>query len=120
MVLLTMLVSCQFRYGVLVVGSESMTGVINKGDVTIFESYHKQNVRKGDIIIFKYKDVQMVHRVVEIRNVNNEVRYYTKGDVNRDNDSDYRVSKDIVGISKVRIRYVGIPTLWLHSLFHFS
>lgn len=119
MTFLTMLVSCQFRYGMLVVGSGSMTGTINKGDVTIFESYHNQEIRKGDIVIFRYKDIQMVYRVIDIKNVNNEMHYYTKGDVNRDADSDYRISSDIVGISKLRIRYVGVPTLWLHSLFHF-
>ena len=117
MTLLTMLISCEFRYGMLVVGSESMTGSINKGDVTIFESYHNQRIQSGDIIIFKYNDIQMVHRVAEVKTVNNENHYYTKGDINKVNDPEYRLEKDIIGVSLFKIKYIGIPTLWLHSLF---
>jgi len=118
MIILTMLISCQFKYGLLVVGSESMTGTINKGDVTLFESYKNQTINRGDIIIFRYNDVKLIHRVVEISDVNGQIRYYTKGDMNKSNDDDYRLKKDIVGISKIKIKYIGIPTLWLHSLFN--
>ena len=118
MTLMTMLISCQFYYGILVVGSGSMTGAINKGDAIIYASYKKQTIQRGDVIIFHYNDLKMIHRVVDIRNVNGEIQYYTKGDKNISVDSDYRTKKDIIGISKVRIRYLGIPTLWVHSLFN--
>ena len=117
MVSITMLISCQFRYGILVVGSSSMTGSVDKGDAIVFKSYHDEVIHKNDIIVFNYKDVKLVHRVVEVENVNGEVRYYTKGDINKENDPDYRLKKDIIGVSKLRVRYVGIPTLWLHELF---
>ena len=118
MTVITMLISCKFKYGVLVVGSESMTGALDKGDVTLFVRYDNQRLKKGDIIIFNYKDVKMVHRIVDIVGVNDEVRYYTKGDANDVNDSGYRLKSDIVGVSKLTIKYVGIPTLWLHEIFN--
>jgi len=115
---LTMLISCQFRYGVLVVGSGSMTGTINKGDALIYKSYNNDRIKKGEVIVFNYNNVKIVHRVVEKVNVNGEIRYFTKGDINKEYDPGYRTKKDIIGIKKLKIKYVGIPTLWLHELFN--
>lgn len=117
MTLLIMLVSCQFRYGILVIGSESMTGEINKGDAVVFESYRKQNISKGQVIIFEKEGIRVVHRVVEIKNVNNEFRYFTKGDANDRNDSGYVTRKEIVGVTKFKIKYIGYPTLWMKDIF---
>ena len=36
-----MLISCQFRFGILVIGSESMTGTINVGDAVVYEQYEE-------------------------------------------------------------------------------
>ncbi len=117
MVILTMIISCQFHYGVLVVGSESMTGAINRGDVSFFEKYHEQDIKVGDIVIFHYDNIDIIHRVVDIKNVNGELRFYTKGDVNKVNDPDYRIKKDIIGVNLFKIKFIGLPTMWLHSLF---
>ena len=117
MALITMLISCQFKYGILVIGSESMTGTINIGDAVIYESYNGEQIKTGDIIIFNRKNLQTVHRVIKIRNVNNEIRYYTKGDANAVMDSGYVVKSDIVGISRLRVMYIGYPTLWVRDLF---
>lgn len=117
MSLFSMLISCQFKYGVLVVGSESMTGTIDKGDAIIYESYNGENIKVGDVIVFMYEEVKIVHRVVEKINVNGEIRYYTKGDLNKNNDPGYRTKDDIIGVEKINIKYVGIPSLWLNELF---
>lgn len=118
MVLTTMLVSCQFKYGILVIGSESMTGTINIGDAVIYKSYDNDTIKKGDIIIFNRKGLQTVHRVIKINNVNGEIRYYTKGDANSTVDSGYVVKSDIIGITQFRIMYIGHPTLWVRDLFY--
>lgn len=112
-----MLISCQFRFGILVIGSGSMTGTINKGDAVVFEQYKKQNIEEGQIIIFGYNDIQTVHRVMEIKKVNGEYRYYTKGDANASYDDKYRTDRDIKGLVKFKVKYIGYPTLWLRSLF---
>lgn len=117
MALFTMLISCQFKYGILVIGSESMTGAINKGDATIYETYDGQSIKDGDIIIFNYKNTRLIHRVVSSKRVNGEIHFFTKGDANAMNDPGYRTPSDIVGISRVTVKYLGIPTLWLNEMF---
>ena len=59
--LITMLISCQFKYGILVIGSESMTGTINIGDTIIYEQYKNQTIKKGDIIIFNNSGIKTIH-----------------------------------------------------------
>ena len=117
MSLIIALVSCRFAYGILVVGSGSMTGTINMGDAIIFKQYKQQIISEGDIILFNKGDIRTVHRVVSVENVNGEYRYYTKGDANQQIDDGYRTKKDIIGVSKVRIAYLGYPTLWIRDIF---
>ena len=112
----TMLISCQFRYGALVIATESMTGEINKGDVIVYERYEQQALREGQVIVFAKDNVKIVHRVVRIENINGETRYYTKGDANPDEDYGYRLSSDIVGLTDVKVAYIGFPTLWIREL----
>ena len=115
--LLVMLISCQFRYGIIVVGSESMTGTLNKGDAVIFEKYTNQEIEEGQVIIFNYNDIQTIHRVVDIQKVNGEYRYYTKGDANKRDDEGYRTDDDIYALVRLRVKYIGYPTLWVRELF---
>lgn len=111
------LVSCKFLYGVLVIGSESMSGSIEKGDIVVFKST-KDNIKVDDVIVFKKDDIRVVHRVNKIRNVNNEFRYYTKGDANITPDEKYVTDNELMGKVLFRIRYIGQPTLWLRELFN--
>ena len=117
MSLLIALISCKFRYGVLVVGSGSMTGSMNLGDAVVYESYHNQEIKKNEIIIFYKDNMKLVHRVIKIDNMNGEVRYYTKGDANTNVDNGYITKDDIIGTTLFKIRYIGYPTLWLRDIF---
>ena len=56
------------------------------------------------------------HRVVRIERFGSEVRYYTKGDANYAEDPGFRTEGDIVGLTDMKVAYVGYPTLWLHEL----
>lgn len=113
-----MLISNQFRYGSLVIATESMTGELNKGDVVIFESYDDQPIEEGQVIVFAQNNAMIVHRVVDIEIINGNVRYYTKGDANEDKDMGYITNADIVGVANYKIPFLGYPTLWLRSLFN--
>ena len=115
--LMIMLISCQFHFGIIVIGSDSMTGTINKGDAIIFERYRGEKIEKGQVIMFNYNGIVTVHRIIEIRTINGEIRYITKGDANKNTDSGYRTYSDIVGFVRLRIKYIGKPTLWLRNLF---
>lgn len=117
MVMVAMLFSCQFRYGAIVIATESMTGEINKGDIIIYEQYKGGELEEGQIILFKADNKIIVHRIVEIKDVDGQIRYYTKGDANNSNDKLYRVSGDIIGYTNVKVPYLGYFTLWLRDMF---
>jgi len=112
------LISCQFKWGVLVIGSGSMTGVIDKGDVVVYESYKNYSLLElGEIIIFEKDGIQVVHRIVNIVNSKGVVKYYTKGDANKKQDEGYITSSKVRGIVKFKIPYIGYPSLWLRDIF---
>jgi signal peptidase len=113
-----MLVSNQFKYGALVIATESMTGEINKGDIIIFESYEDQPIEEGRVIVFDKDDTMVVHRVVDIEIINGVARYYTKGDANDDNDAGFITEGDIVGVTDYKLPSIGYPVLWMRSLFN--
>lgn len=115
-ILIISLISCKFTYGLLVIGSGSMTNTINKGDIILYKN-DKKNISEGDIIVFKKDNLKIVHRVIKIKNINDEFRYYTKGDANQTKDEGYIKNSAIEGKVLFTIRYLGNPTLWLRELF---
>ena len=94
-----------------------MNGTINKGDAVIFEKYSNQIVKKGQVIIFDYNGIKTIHRVDEIKKVNDVNRYYTKGDANKERDFGYITDNKIDGLVKLKVKYIGYPTLWVRKLF---
>jgi signal peptidase len=113
-----MLISCEFRYGILVIATESMTGELNRGDGVFYEEYTDQPIATDDILIFHKGGQLTVHRVTDITRIDGQTRYVTKGDANEDVDFGYITDEDIVGISKAKIPYFGYLTLWARDLFH--
>lgn len=113
---IAMLISCKFQYGVIVIGSGSMTGTINKGDIVFYEKYsQEEEIKTGDIIIFEKDGQKIVHRVIDQRVMGTEMRYYTKGDANQQEDEGYAERQNIIGQVKGRIPYIGYLTLWVND-----
>lgn len=117
LILLVALISCRFKYGIIVIGSGSMTGSLNKGDAVVYESYTGGAIEVGDVLIFKKENIQVVHRVINIINVNGQYRYYTKGDANPKQDDGYILKSDIIGVTVFRIAYIGYPSIWVQDMF---
>lgn len=116
--MITGLVSCEFTYGLLVIGSGSMTGTINKGDAMIYARYNgKDEIKEGDIVMFVDNGRQIVHRVIEARKVNGIDRYITKGDANLQQDEGHITKDQIIGRYILRVPYMGYPSLWLRDIF---
>lgn len=113
---IVMLTSCQFKYGILVIGSGSMTGTINKGDAIIYKKLDDE-VEKGDVIVFYNDNIRVIHRVIDIKNSGKEIKYYTQGDANQNQDEGYRVKEDIIGKVKIRIPYIGQFAVSLNEIF---
>lgn len=115
-----MLVSCEFKYGALVIGSGSMTGTINKGDVIIFETIEENldaNIEIGEVIVFNKDGVRIIHRVIDKKDSGYGMRYYTKGDANPNEDEGFRTDADIIGKVKMVLPYVGQVTIVLNEMF---
>ncbi|MBE7061419.1 MAG: signal peptidase I [Clostridiales bacterium] len=112
-----MLISGHFRFGAIVIATESMTGEVNKGDVVIYERYDDQQIVEGQVIIFERYGGNVVHRVVDIRNENGIVMYFTKGDANETMDEGFVTESQIVGLTRARVPFIGYPTVWLNSIF---
>lgn len=112
-----MLTSNQFRFGSLVIATESMTGELNKGDTVIFDKEDEGAIQIGQVIVFERNNSLFVHRVVNIKVIDGETQYFTKGDANDEMDPGYVTRSLIVGVAKGKIPYMGYPTLWMRSLF---
>jgi len=117
MISFVMLISCQFKYCAIVIGSESMSGELEKGDALIYESYDGGDVEIGQVLVFKRDRATVIHRVIDIKYINGETRYFTKGDANDTPDTGYVVSSDIVGLARFKMPYLGYPTIWMRELF---
>ncbi len=118
MSLLIGLISCRFTYGVLVIGSGSMTGTMDKGDAVFYKKYDtSKQLKTGQIIIFSKDNLKVVHRIVKMENINGEIRYYTKGDSNATIDVGFITDENIIGKTVFKIPYIGYPTLWLRDIF---
>ena len=117
MISLVMLISCKFRFGTLVIATDSMTGEINKGDAVVFEKYDGQIITEGQVVVFRDGNSLIVHRVVEIQRIDGSNRYFTKGDANEDRDSGYITDGDIESVVLFKVSYVGYPSIWMRDLF---
>ena len=116
MALLIMLVSNVFRFGSYVIATDSMTGELNKGDIAIYEKYDDQTINVGQVVVFQKDGSNVIHRVVDIENINGQNRYYTKGDINSENDIGYITDSNIKGLVELKVPYLGYPTLCLRKL----
>lgn len=103
-----------FTFFPVVVLTESMTGAIDRGSIVFVEKLRPEKVlktvRQGDIIHYKKKNTEIVHRVVELRySASGDMVCVTKGDANLVNDFNPVETKEIIGIVRAYIPYAGYP-----------
>ena len=114
-------VSGYFKYYALAIASGSMNPIFDRGSVVITEQVNEKydnynKLKEGEIIAFKAEKNTVVHRLIRIVNVGDEIFYYTKGDANKKED-DYLIKKEnIIGIVKFTIPYIGYPTVWFSEI----
>ena len=103
-----------FRYYAIAVASDSMNPTLAVGDLIIVDQKNP-NLKVDDIIAFKKDNKIMVHRINQINNINNVYFYYTKGD-NNENIDDFIVDSNmIIGKVKMKIPYIGYPTVLVNK-----
>lgn len=115
--LLVCLVSREFKYSMIGIGSESMTGTINKGDAIIYKRREKGDNLKDKVIVFKRNNVMIVHRVIKVYMLDGEPVYQTKGDYNESADNWIVEEKDILGTVEKRIPFIAWPSVILGEIF---
>lgn len=107
-------VSGYFRYYAIAIASGSMNPIIKKGDVVIVDQKFK-NLKKGDIIAYRYNGTVIVHRINDLIRDKNDIIIYTKGDSNSSCDS-WKVEYDmIIGVINYKIPLIGYPTVWINN-----
>ncbi len=115
------LVSGIFKYQIMAIGSGSMEPVIHVGDAVVFEKYKdsdKMNAESGEILVFMHNGKYITHRVVDkYVDDKSELVYQTKGDNNKDNDNFVVHKDDVVGVVKLKVNYIGLPSIWVQNLF---
>ena len=117
-IVLVYFTSGYFSYWAIAVASGSMSPSIRKGDVAIIQKVddHYGVIKKGDVLAFKYDNVTIVHRVINKVYDNNKYYFYTKGDANNNEDNFAIEENMIIGVVKIKIPFVGIPTVWVNEL----
>lgn len=109
-----------FRFWTATIGSGSMEPTISIGDVILVDKYyqnHSNKLKKGDILVFKIGNKIYTHRITKIQKENGIFYFKTKGDRKGQLEDSWTVtSKDVIGIVKFKIKYIGYPTIWLSEI----
>jgi len=118
MLIIVYFTSGYFKYVAIAIASGSMSPEFFRGDVVVIDKIENNYslIKEGNIIAYKYGDVVVVHRVINIVKDKNEYYFYTKGDANETADN-YAVRGDmVIGIVSFKIPYIGFPTVWFNDL----
>ncbi len=116
-VVLVYFVSGYFRFYAIAVASGSMHPHIDIGDVVVIDQKtDKHKIELGSVIAFEYNGKIIVHRLVNVADYQNERLFYTKGDSNEEMDSWSISEEDILGEVKWKIKWIGLPTVWINEL----
>jgi signal peptidase len=102
-----------FGYSFSVVITESMEPTINVDDMIIYRKASIEDVKIGDVIVFRSLDSHLngsaiTHRVVETANVNGAISLTTKGDNNASADYNPVTADNFYGIVTSYGSFLGI------------
>lgn len=117
-IVIVYLTSGYFHYYAIAIASGSMNPEIKKGDVVIIEkiSTNYDSINIGEVLAYKYNDMIIVHRIVNIVKEQDKYYFYTKGDANNEMDNITITQDMVIGIVHYKVPYIGYPTVWLNEL----
>ena len=108
-----------FKYQPISIMSNSMFPLYKRGDVIIFKKVKDLNkIPEGTILIYSMGKKNIAHRIVDIVKIKGETAYKTKGDNNKEADTDLVKPEQILGIYTFHIKYIGFPSIWLYEYFN--
>lgn len=117
LIIVVSLVSGYFKYFALTIGSMSMSPSIEKGDILIIEkTKNLSKISEGEILAFNYGGEIVVHRIInKIIKEDQTIYFKTQGDYNKTADNHLVTSEEVIGIARLKIKYLGLPTVWLNE-----
>ena len=104
-----------FGYKPFIVLSGSMKDTIDSGDLVITKECDTKDLKVGDIISFKEKEMVITHRISAIKQENGEIKYITKGDNNETEDLNPVLPENVEGIYLRRIPRLGNVAMFIQT-----
>ncbi|MFB6104376.1 MAG: signal peptidase I [Halobacteriaceae archaeon] len=94
-----------------VVLSDSMSPEIQAGDIVVVDDVEPETLERGDIITFRRERQdgpdRITHRIVEVQQTADGLRFWTKGDANDKRDPQPVEPQNVIGSVWFRIPAVG-------------
>lgn len=118
-VVIVFFVSGLFRYKAVVIATGSMEPKVQVGDVLIIDKKGKKSVsslRVGEVIAYDSKGKTICHRIIKIIPSGKKLYFETKGDANNAADQILVSEEDIIGVIKVKVAYVGYPSILINRI----
>ena len=109
------LISGIFSHKMIAIGSDSMNPVYYKGDAIIYKKIELDKIKEKDILVYNHNGTIITHRVKKIITEGNNIYFQTKGDNNDNIDEILIGSKDVYGVVKYIVKYLGYPTILLND-----
>jgi len=98
----------KLKYRAVIVTTPSMYPTIEIGSLSIVKSVNQEDIEVGDIILFRGKhDEVVVHRVIEVEEIDDRIFFVTKGDANRYPDSILIDNKRYIGKVTTTINWLA-------------
>jgi len=119
-VFLFILITSLFGWHFDVVPTKSMEPAINPGGMVVTRPAEVKGIAAGDIVLFKDLNVEayVCHRVIDIKEIDGQLFFQTKGDANEYPDSDMVSSQNFIGKTIFYVPHIG--NIAFHSHLHES
>ncbi len=88
---------------------------ISIGDVVIVKKVNPNEIKVGDVIVFRTQTTKIIHRVIKVEKRGNEIYFTTKGDANPTSlNFEKNITPDrLIGKAIFKIPYLGYPRIIL-------
>jgi signal peptidase I len=106
------LIPLAFGWSPSLVLTGSMTPSVRPGDVVVCSPIRRHTIKIGYVVRFQDPAEPQRFLLHRIARENDDGTLTTKGDANRDADSMPVTRAAVTGLGRLRVPFVGLPSLW--------